>query len=451
MNDSIIYVYVVSLGCSKNFVDTEIMAASLLTHGIGITDDPDEASIFLINTCAFIPPARKEAEENINKALEWKADYLDGKIIVTGCLTQWDKKKQYIKKYPDVDLWLGIDELTILPEKIAELYSETKQIQKIVHHKDPHFLYNDKTPRLQLTPAHYANIKIAEGCDNRCAYCTIPSIRGKLRSRKQDSILLEAKSLLENGVKELLIIAQDTTAFGREKKEGTENLASLLRELDKIEGEHWIRIHYLHPEGITDELISVLASSKHILPYLDIPLQHISDNVLKNMNRRINSSQIKNVLHKLKKNIPNLVIRTTFLTGFPGESDADFNELKKFISAWKFERLGVFPFYPEEDTKAVTLPNQISFSIAEKRAETLYKIHAVNSLDFNRKLEGKELDVIVDASEPGGIIGRTYMDSPDIDNTVNIKANKAVKTGNIIKTRITESSEFELTGFKISR
>jgi len=169
------------------------------------------------------------------------------------------------------------------------------------------------------------------------------------------------------------------------------------------------------------------------------------------MNRRINSSQIKDVLHKLKKNIPNLVIRTTFLTGFPGESDADFNELKKFISAWKFERLGVFPFYPEEDTKAITLPNQISFSIAEKRAETLYKIHAVNSLDFNRKLEGKELDVIVDASEPGGIIGRTYMDSPDIDNTVNIKANKAVKTGNIIKTRITESSEFELTGFKISR
>ena len=250
-------------------------------------------------------------------------------------------------------------------------------------------------------------------------------------------------------MKELIIIAQDTTAFGRENKESNDNLSSLLLEMDKIKGDHWIRIHYLHPEGITDELISVLANAKHILPYLDIPLQHISDNVLKNMNRRINSSQIKNILMKLKENIPNLVIRTTFLTGFPGETEADFNELKEFVSEWKFERLGVFPFYPEQGTKAVELPNQIPFETAEKRAEILYEIHAANSGAFNKKLEDREFDVIIDTVDFEGIIGRTYMDAPEIDNIVNISTDKSIGEGNIIKTKITGSSEFELTGICI--
>jgi ribosomal protein S12 methylthiotransferase len=219
--------------------------------------------------------------------------------------------------------------------------------------------------------------------------------------------------------------------------------------LDKIEGEYWIRLHYLHPEGITDELISVLSNSKHILPYLDIPLQHISENVLENMNRRINASQIKEVLLKLRKNIPNLVIRTTFLTGFPGESETNFNELKMFVSEWKFERLGVFPFYLEEGTKAAELSNQIPFAVAEKRARVIYDIHADNSRDFNKELEGRELDMIVDVSKPEGAVGRIYMDSPDIDNIVNITTDKKVKEGSIIKIRITGSSEFELIGIEI--
>ncbi len=269
-----------------------------------------------------------------------------------------------------------------------------------------------------------------------------------MRSRRQESILAEAKSLLSNGVKELIIIAQDITAFGRDNK-SSENLSSLLLELDKIEGNYWIRLHYLYPEGITDELISILADSEHILPYLDIPIQHISDTVLKRMNRRTTSTQIKERLLKLRKNIPSLVVRTTFLTGFPGESQDEFNELKNFVSEWRFERIGVFPFYPEEGTKAVELSNQIPFDTAEKRSEELYKIHARNSQEFNSKLEGREFDAIIDSSEPGEIIGRTYMDSPDIDNTVVIESNKRVEEGKIIKIRITGSSEFELTGIEI--
>ncbi len=449
MNNEIIYVYIVSLGCSKNFIDTEVMAAALITRGIGITDDPGEASIYLINTCAFIPPARTEAEENINEAIDWKTDFPEGKIIVTGCLTQWDKKRQYIEKYPEIDSWLGIDELTLLPEIIAGLYSSDENQKHVTCNISPKYLYNDKTPRLQLTPAHYANIKIAEGCDNRCAYCSIPSIRGNLRSRTQKSIIKEARSLIKNGVKELLIIAQDTTAFGREKKNNKDNLATLLTELDKIEGRHWIRVHYLHPEGITDDIISALANSKHIIPYLDIPLQHISDNVLKKMNRRVSSEQIKNTLKKLKKNIPKLVIRTTFLTGFPGETEEDFNELKHFITEWKFERLGVFPFYPEPNTKAAAMENQIPFELAQKRAEDLYSIHQQNSLELNNNLVGHKFEVIIDTVEGENIIGRTYMDSPEIDNTVIIKSNNDLSEGALIDIKVMSATEFELTGIEI--
>ena len=449
MNDEIIYVYIVSLGCSKNFIDTEVMAAALITHNIGITDDPDEASIYLINTCAFIPPARSEAEENITEALDWKTDFPEGKIVVTGCLTQWDKKRQYIEKFPEVDLWLGIDELTLLPEIITDLYSQKKKQKHVICNKYPKYLYNDKTPRLQLTPAHYANIKIAEGCNNRCAYCSIPGIRGSLRSRTQSSIIKEAKSLIKNGVKELLIIAQDTTAFGSEKKNNEETLATLLTELDKIEGNHWIRVHYLHPEGITDDIISVLANSEHIIPYLDIPLQHISNNMLNKMNRRISSEQIKKTLKKLRCNIPKLIIRTTFLTGFPGETEEEFNELKKFIIDWKFERLGVFPFYPEPDTKAENMENQIPFELAQKRAEILYNIHKQNSLNFNNSLIGHKFDVIVDVIENENIIGRTYMDSPEIDNTVVIKSKNCLSEGDLVKIKITCCNEFELTGIEI--
>jgi len=447
MKKDIKYVYFVSLGCSKNFVDTEVMAAYLIKHGFGITDDARCASIFVINTCAFIPPARLESENNIFKATKWKKKASGRKLIVTGCLTQWDKKEEYLKKYPEVDLWLGIDELTNLSEKIAYLYNDNqKNRSKVFCKSNPSYLYNNKTPRLQLTPAHYAFIKIADGCDNRCSYCSIPSIRGPLRSRSTQSILFEAENLIIKGVKELIIIAQDITAFARDTKGKKDNLTTLVANLDKIRGDHWIRLHYLHPEGITDELISVLKNSEHIIPYLDIPIQHISDNILKRMNRKVTQKEVLNILEKLRQNIPGIIIRTTFLTGFPGETEKDFNELMNFVKEWKFERLGVFPFYSEPNTKAATMDQQVPFYIAKQRANDIYAIHTENSLNFNSKFIEKKVKVIIDSVTGTRAIGRTYMDSPDIDNTVTISKSKTLRFGEFVHVKINGFTAFDLKG-----
>ena len=447
MKNNIEYVYFVSLGCSKNFVDTEVMAASLIKHEFGITDDEKYASVFVINTCAFIPPARKEAEDNISKAIKWKKKVSGRKLVVTGCLTQWDKKEEYSKKYSEVDLWIGINELTSLSEKIVALFRDAGEDRnKFFCKRNPSYLYDEKTPRLQLTPAHYAFIKIADGCDNRCSYCSIPSIRGSLRSRNTESILCEAKNLITGGVKELILIAQDITAFAKDRKDKKDNLAGLIAKLDEIKGNHWIRLHYLHPEGITDELISILKNSEHVIPYLDIPIQHIAGNILKQMNRKVTQKEVLNTLESLRQNIPGIITRTTFLTGFPGETEKDFNELKSFVKEWKFERLGVFPFYPEPDTKAATMDKQIPFEIAKQRAEELQNMHTENSLFFNSKLVDKEFNVIIDSMAGTSAVGRTYMDSPDIDNTVTISGSKKLKPGEFARTRINGFTAFELKG-----
>ena len=441
-----VYVYIISLGCSKNFVDTEVMAASLITNNIGITDDIEEADICLINTCAFIPPAREEAEENIEEVIGWKNEDLDNrKIIVSGCLIQWDKQHCYIKDYPEVDLWLGIDDLVNLPKRINRLI-EGEVGKKLVLNERPDFLYNHKTPRLQLTSPHYAYVKIAEGCNNRCSYCAIPGIRGDLRSRSIDSVVKEVEGLLSNDVKELLIIAQDITAFSNDLPESGENLSKLLKELDKIDGDYWLRLHYLHPEGITDELIETISASKHIIPYLDIPIQHASDNMLKLMNRRIDQKSLNDIIGNLRNRIENLVLRSTFLVGFPGETDLDFDILKDFIEKWKFERFGVFPFYPEPGTVAASMMNQVPVEIAEERADILTNIYKVNSEKFNTGLIGREFDVIIDQVDEKYLIGRTYMDSPDIDNIVKIEKTDSVFEENFCNVQITETSAFELQG-----
>lgn len=446
MKDKVIYVYIVSLGCSKNLVDTELMAGSLLENQIGITANLEEASVFFINTCAFIPPAREEAVSHIKGAIDWKSeDPENRKIIVGGCLTQWDKKLEYVHKYSTVDLWLGTDFWTELPEKILALFSKTKT-KKIFTDASSKSLYNHQTPRLQLTPSHYAYIKIAEGCNNHCSYCSIPMIRGKLRSRDIKSIVVEAKNLLKNNVKELIIIAQDITAFSKEKSNPKEDLTRLLKELDSLDGHYWIRLHYLHPEGITDELVSVIANSSHIIPYLDIPLQHISDDILRAMNRRVTSKEILGILDRLRSSIKNLVIRTTFLVGFPGETEKQFGLLKEFVEQFKFERLGVFPFFPEPNTMASKFPNQVSVSVANKRAEIIKSIHAKNSYNFSKSLVDSELEVIFDSKQDSYYIGRTYMDSPDIDNIVKVHHSENIKLGKFSTVKITGFSEFELAG-----
>lgn len=445
------YVYIVSLGCAKNLVDTEIMAADLIKRNIGITEDPEQASFFLLNTCSFILPAREESESYIQEAIKWKKKSPSKrKIIVSGCLTQWDSENYYYKKYKNIDLWIGIDQIKNLGFHISQLItknnSKFKKQDKKFSHYSPSYIYDEDTPRLQLTPFHYANIKISEGCNNYCSYCTIPKLRGNLRSRSINSILQEAKQLLNNGAKELLIIAQDITAFGTDKQDPNENLTNLLSELDKIEGEHWVRLHYLHPEGITKELINMIAKSEHIIPYLDIPLQHISDKILYSMNRRISSQEVKTILQDLRNSINNLILRTTFLAGYPGENEEDFLELYNFIKEFKFERTGIFQFFPEKNTKAAGLKEQVPEELADERAEILEQLHAENSYIFNKQLVGRKYNVIIDTEVDNYLVGRTYMDSPNIDNIVKIEKDNTIKPGDFIDVKITDFNEYELYG-----
>ncbi|OGV60912.1 MAG: ribosomal protein S12 methylthiotransferase RimO [Lentisphaerae bacterium GWF2_50_93] len=443
-----IYVYSVSLGCPKNFVDTEILTGNLLSANIGLSETPGDADVYMINTCAFIPPARAEAESFIRKAVTWKKKKpATRKIAICGCLVQWDKKMEVAGKYPEVDLWLGIDKIANIAKYIRELYEGSSKKPLRSCSDKPEFIHNEKTPRLQLTPKHYAYIKIADGCDNRCAYCSIPGIRGGLRSRSSESVLKEAETLLGNGCKELIIIAQDTTAFGKDLRKSHENLHTLLKKLDGLNGDFWVRLLYTHPAHFSDELIAVLKNAKHILPYIDMPLQHISDRILMSMGRKVRSEQIKILLSKLRAEIPGIAIRTTFLVGYPGETEEDFKELANFVRTQKFERLGVFTYYPEPGTPASVFPDVVPDDVAEKRKDVIMRIQAENSLERNTMLAGKTVEVLVDKVEKGQAVGRTFMDSPDIDNTVKVKTGRLkISPGDIINVKIKSCGIYDVEG-----
>jgi ribosomal protein S12 methylthiotransferase len=445
------FVYSVSLGCPKNFVDTEILAGHLLSGNIGLTESPDSADVYMINTCAFIPPARAEAESFIRKAVTWKKKKPQSrKIAICGCLVQWDKKSEYAGKYPEVDLWLGIDKIASIAKHIGQLFE--KETVKPIRSSTlaPEYLYDENTARLQLTPKHYAYVKIAEGCNNRCTYCSIPGIRGALRSRSSESVFKEAKNLVGSACRELILIGQDTTAFGKDLNDKNENLPALLKKLDSIEGRFWIRILYTHPAHFTDELISVFKNTRHIIPYIDMPLQHISDRILASMGRKVSSEQIKKLLSKLRAEIPGIAIRTTFLVGYPGENEEDFTELCNFIRSQKFDRLGAFTYYPEPETPAAALGMQVPADVAEQRKDIIMRLQAEISLEHNIGLAGKPLDVLIDRVGKGEAHGRTYMDSPDIDNLVKIKTGKVkVSVGDLVKVMIKAASAYDVEGVLI--
>ncbi len=443
-------IYIVSLGCSKNFVDTEVMAASLMLEKLYITPSLDDADLFLINTCAFIQSARDETQEVIEEAIDWKLNNKNKKIIVSGCVVQWDKNGEFRKNYTDVDLWIGIDDEKDLGFYVKRLFNDTKIIYS--PKENSKFLYDDTTPRLQLTLPHYAYIKISDGCNNNCSYCSIPNIRGNLRSRSIKSIVQEANNLLNNGVKELILIGQDLTAFGNDNNELPENIINLLKELDNIKGNFWVRLLYAHPASFSKELINIFETATHLLPYLDIPLQHISNPILKSMNRKINKQDITSLLKELKKRIPNIAIRTTFLVGYPNETEDDFQELYDFIKTMEFDRLGVFSYSQEPNTNAVNMKNQISADIAKKRCDKIMKLQSEISFQNNNNLRGKTFDVIIDSLSTDQGVGRTYKDAPEIDNTVifNFKPKDKINIGDIIKIKITDSSEYDLEGETIT-
>ena len=420
--------YLVSLGCSKNLVDTEVIAGTLLTSGRTLAFKPDEADLYVINTCAFIPAARDEAREAIEDGIAWKQEKPGRLLVVAGCLTEWDKDGSVRKEYPEVDLWTGVNQVA----EIARLLDRQSTLPE--NAEEPVYLYDDCTPRLQLTLPHLAYLKIADGCNNRCTYCSIPGIRGRLRTRPMESVVREARNLIEGGVRELLVIAQDITVYGNDRPESGDTLARLLTALNALEGNFVIRLLYTHPAHYTEEFIDFMArGNTKVLPYLDIPLQHISDRILKQMNRHVTRKQTEELLTKLRERIPGLTLRTTFITGFPGETEEEYQELKSFAKKFKFERCGVFPYSPEPRTPAAAFPAEL----AEQRSTELMKQQISIMKKLSKNQVGKTVRVLVDDVDENGAVARGAMDAPEIDNVIYIPKPKRLKPGKFCLVKIT--------------
>lgn len=430
-NDNPVIACITSLGCAKNLVDAEVMCGTMAANGIVLANDPEDADVYIVNTCGFIQSARDEAEEHIRAALKWKKAGrrrgYDRRVIVSGCLAQ-RSAPEYAKKFPAVDCFIGIDEVPRIHEVVKRLFEVEPQPDQgcepeiQVGQAEPHYLYDDVSPRIQTTPASYAYVKIAEGCNHRCAFCAIPGIRGRLRSRSMESVLQECRQLLENGVKELDLIAQDTTAYGYDLPQRP-SLTGLLRKIDELPGDFWIRVLYTHPVHITDEFIDFLATGRHAVPYLDIPLQHISDPVLRGMRRAINGEKTRAMMNGIRAKYPQIMIRTTFLTGFPGETEAMHEELMDFVRSFGFDRLGAFAFSPEPGTPACEISEgTVPQALAEKWRGELLDLQKDISLERNQRLVGRRIRVLLEERRGKRLYaGRSTGDAPEVDQTVMVR------------------------------
>ncbi len=439
-----VMVEITSLGCAKNMVDTEAAAASLMLHGFGLTPEEKEADIKFINSCAFLASARAELEEHLHQAAIWKKRKAAArKIVVGGCITAWDKDGSFRKAHPEVDLWTSVKSAAELGTALEDLLSGNIAPGTFCNTEKE---LDHTVPRLQLTPPHYAHLRVSDGCDNRCTYCKIPDIRGPLKSRTPDDVLAEAVNLLSNGVKELIVIAQDTAAFGRDLT-GKPQLAELLDELDKLDGDFLIRLMYLHPASVNAELIAAMSRCKHLIRCIEMPLQHISDHILLAMHRKAGGAATRDTVKKLQA--AGFAIRTTFMVGFPGETENDFAELLAFVKETKFTRLGVFTFSAESGVPAAALPDPVPEAVAEKRMDILMKAQAEISLNTNLSLVGKTVDVILDAVFPGGKgYGRMFTDAPEIDNSVLIRGLNLRKhaEGDFVRMLVESATEYEIKG-----
>ena len=432
----------ISLGCAKNQVDCERMMFRVQEAGYTVSDGVVDCDVVVINTCGFIDSAKSEAIDHILRVAELKKAGRVGKILVTGCLSQRypDEIRQEL---PEVDGVLGTGSYTEIVPAIEELL-EDKRVEDLGSIDAPEV----ETGRIMTTPAHYAYIKIAEGCDNRCAYCIIPYLRGRYRSRQMDDVLYEARMLAESGVKELIVVAQDTSRYGTDLPGHKRLLAPLLRELCKIEKLHWIRVHYVYPDEIDDELIDTIAQEEKIVKYLDIPIQHCNDAILKKMNRRGSGAFVADLLAKLRARIPGLVIRTSIITGLPGEGEAEFAELCEFLKKQRMERVGAFPFSPEEGTPAAKMDYPDS-DVAQQRAEMVEEIQSRIMDDYNASMIGKTLEVLVDGFDEDAeqFYGRTYADSPDIDGRVWIACDEPLTVGDFVQVTIDAVEDGDLCGY----
>ena len=430
----------VSLGCAKNLVNTEQMMALCRRAGHTVTGDPDGADVAVLNTCGFIESAKSEAIENILELAELKKAGRLKKLLVTGCLSQ--RYPDDIRtELPEVDGMLGTGSYTDVAAAVEELMAG----EKAEHFGNIHRTFEDGE-RLVTTPPYTAYLKIAEGCSNGCAFCIIPKLRGRYRSRSMEALLAEARQLADSGVKELIVIAQDITRYGMDLEEPT-SLAGLLKELCKLDF-HWIRLHYLYPEVITDELIDTIAREKKIVHYLDIPIQHCNDGILKAMRRRNTRAELEDLFDRLRRAIPDLVVRTSLICGLPGEGEAEFEELCQFLREQKLQRVGVFQFSPEEGTLAAAMDGQVDPDTAQRRVELVVDLQSRVMDEYNEQRLGTVMEVLCEGfdSQAGCYVGRTYADSVEIDGHVYFTAAGLVPAGSFVNVRITGTMDGDLTG-----
>lgn len=429
----------VSLGCDKNRVDSELILGSI-NKFYEITNNPKDAEIIIINTCGFIESAKQESIDTILEMAEYKKTHKCKMIIATGCLTQ-RYGDELLELIPEIDILMGVNDYMKLHKLIVDFIKTEQRVSSTTYKDDG----VNEGERILTTNSHTAYLRIAEGCNNFCTYCIIPKIRGKFRSRSKESILAEANSLVNQGVKEIILIAQDLTNYG-EDLYGKNQLHVLVNELSEIEGLEWIRLLYCYPEEITDELIEVIANNPKVMKYLDLPIQHISNNILKMMARKTNKETIIDKIDLLREKVPGITLRTSLIVGFPGETEEDFNELCSFLKDYKLDNVGVFTYSQEEGTAAAKLPNQIDEDVKIKRKETLMNIQRGIVRDLNKLKIGNIYDTIIDGSTGEYYIGRNYEMAPEIDGLIYVTKKKTLKKGDIIKVKITNVMEYDLVG-----
>lgn len=433
-------IFFVSLGCDKNLVDSEMMITSLRKNGFVLTDDIEDADVIVVNTCCFIGDAK---EESINTLIEM-GGYKEGRcklLVAAGCLAQ--RYHNEIKEdIPEVDLIVGTMGYEDLSEKINEALGGKGVLESL---KDIDYLPTPLTDRDSMSGGYYAYLKIAEGCDKCCTYCVIPKVRGHYRSVPMDNLIAQAKHLVANGAKELILVAQETTLYGKDIY-GEKSLPKLLEELSKIDELKWIRILYCYPEEITDELISAIKNLPKVCHYLDMPIQHGSDDVLRRMGRWTNREQIEKTVAKLREKIPDIALRTTLITGFPGETEDDFEQVKEFVKKMEFDRLGVFTYSREEDTPAAEMDGQIDEEVKEARRDEIMQIQQDIAFDKSNSRVGEIYEVMIEGRLPdeGVYIARTYMDAPDVDGYVFIQSDYNLDSGDFVKVEVTRSDEYDL-------
>jgi ribosomal protein S12 methylthiotransferase len=438
----------VSLGCPKNLVDSERMLGKLAQEGYALVPEASGSDVVVVNTCGFIEPARQESLAVIREMLALKEQGKVGAVVVAGCLAE-RKKDELLAEVPDVDHIVGV----FGREEITQVVNQTlarQQEQRSLFRPAPVRAQLD-TARLRVTPRHFAYLKISEGCDRLCTFCAIPGMRGKHVTKPIEEVLREARELAADGVRELIVVAQDTTYYGMDLY-GQVRLAELLRELNEVDGLEWIRILYAYPIHFTPELIETVAESSRILPYFDLPLQHINDRVLRRMQRRVNRKATEELLHRLRSNILNLVLRTTFIVGFPGETEAEFEELTEFVRDARFERAGVFPYSFEPGTPSARLDGHLAEEIKEQRRNRLMEVQQDVAFTWSQAQVGKEMDVIIDGPDPevpNHALARGHADAPDIDGLVRVKG-KALHAGDLVRVKITAADGYDLAARAIA-